>query len=82
MKATLSTRGWFFSFYVVLGQCLHSCCPYKTPEMPAEGDYRIVRSREIPFDISSIVVADNELTVTYLDEDDQEQWVTYLVVAR
>lgn len=78
-----SARGRFFTLYAVLGPLAHSCCPGEVPDMPSEGSYEIVySSSSITFEISSIVVADDELTLTYVDEAGQSQWLTYRIEPR
>lgn len=82
MNAHLSTRARFFALYAVLGPLAHSCCPGEVPDMPSAGAYEIVRSSSITFEISSIVVADDELTLTYVDEAGQSHWLTYRIEPR
>ncbi len=49
------------------------------PEWPVEGVYTITNPDELPVNVTSVLVADRQLTISYKDELGAEQWVTYQI---
>ncbi len=60
----------------VVGGC--STCP-KTPDSPEEGTYEVTNPDDLPVTITSVVIADQRLTVRYLDEAGVEQYMIYVI---
>lgn len=60
---------------------LSACCPGDVPEMPPEGSYTVENQAELSFQVVSVVVKGDLMTITYLDPDGAEQWVTYQIPA-
>lgn len=53
-------------------------CP-KTPDSPEAGTYEVTNADELPVTILSVVVADQQLTIRFLDDAGVEQYITYRI---
>lgn len=49
------------------------------PNYPYEGTYELTNPEDSPVEILSVEVVCNEMTFRYLDEDGEEQWITYTI---
>ena len=77
---------------VTVGNCLclamvGGCYPCGAiPDLPPTGVYAINNPGDMPINVESVVVTSaddgNEITITWIDDAGEEQWVTYRIIER
>lgn len=77
----LRAAGYFILAPVVA--CLATTCGHtcKIPDYPPDGHYRLTNPEDFPITVRSIIVEGNRMTVDYVDESDQTQFVTFALTA-
>jgi len=57
-----------------VGSCIGS-----RPDMPPEGSWTIEYPDELPFQVKSVIVSGDDLTVTVVNNSGEEEWAKYLI---